>query len=212
MSSSEKILVIKNNHSNKIKIKGSSFLGFAIKCKTQEDVNNNLTEMRKKYYDATHHCYAYKLETGEEKYSDDGEPSGTAGIRILNSINHFSLTDLLIVVVRYFGGTKLGVGPLGKAYGETSLKLLKETDIIELTKFQRIILSFPYDETSTIHYLINKFNCQKIKNEFNQSPLIACLVEPHLLNSIQEELIEKTSGKAIIKTTTEFEYIILKTK
>ena len=97
-----------------IKEKGSVFTGKAYFMSNSQDCIAKLNEIKKEFYDATHHCYCYKLNTGEIKYSDNGEPSGTAGIRILNAIEHFILTDMLVVVIRYFGGTKLGVGPLVK--------------------------------------------------------------------------------------------------
>ena len=120
MSESEKIFEIEKNVTNKIKIKGSQFIGYAIKVISVQNAEEELSSIKKEHFDATHHCYAFKLNTGEEKYSDDGEPNGTAGVRILNAINHYNLTNIIIIVVRYFGGTKLGIGPLGKAYGDSA--------------------------------------------------------------------------------------------
>src|ERR1035437_8880518 len=108
-----------------IKEKGSAFTGQAYFMSDSDECVKKLNKIIKQFYDATHHCYCYKLNSGEAKYSDNGEPSGTAGIRILNAIEHFDLTDILVVVIRYFGGTKLGVGPLGKAYYESALNVLK---------------------------------------------------------------------------------------
>ncbi len=151
-----------------------------------------------------------KLRSGEEKYSDDGEPNGTAGIRILNAINHFSITDILIVVVRYFGGTKLGVGPLGKAYGETALNLLENSKLLELTKFEQFKIVYHYEETSSIHYLLNKYNCQKIENHFETKPIIKCLIEPYLVEKISNELIEKTAGNVQLEPLNKVFYLRLK--
>src|ERR1035437_10108273 len=86
-----------------IKEKGSVFTGQAYLVNNPEDCLSKLNEIKKEFYDTTHHCYCYKLNTGEIKYSDNGEPSVTAGVRILNAIDHFELTEILVVVIRYFG-------------------------------------------------------------------------------------------------------------
>lgn len=136
----EQIKTIKNFNQNSFKEKGSEFIAIVNSVDNEETALNQLTEIRKKYFDATHHCYAYKLKSGEEKYSDDGEPKGTAGIRILNAIEHFDLRDVLVIVVRYFGGTKLGVGPLGKAYYNSSIDVLNTSEIITLTLYQSLLI------------------------------------------------------------------------
>jgi uncharacterized YigZ family protein len=210
MLESQKILVVEQNSTNKVKIKGSQFIGFSFRISNPEDAEKHLNDLKKEFYDASHHCYAYKTKSGDEKYSDDGEPNGTAGIRILNAISHFSITDILVVVVRYFGGTKLGVGPLGKAYGETALNLLENSKLLELTKFEQIKIVYPYEETSAIHYLLNKYDCQKIENHFETKPIINCLVESPLIEKMENELIDKTAGKVQLEALNKVFYLRLK--
>lgn len=210
MLESQKILVVEHNSTNKIKIKGSQFIGYSFKISNSGDSVKHLTNLKKEFYDASHHCYAYKTNLGEEKYSDDGEPNGTAGIRILNAINHFSITDILLVVVRYFGGTKLGVGPLGKAYGETAINLLENSKIIELTKFEQFRIVYPFKETSVIHYLLNKYDCQKIENYFESKPIIKCLIESQKVKKMNNELIEKTAGNVQLQPLNKDFYLRLK--
>ena len=204
MPESQKILVVENNSSNKLKIKGSQFIGFSYRISNSEDTEKHLTGLKKKFYDASHHCYAYKTN------SDDGEPNGTAGIRILNAINHFSVSDILVVVVRYFGGTKLGVGPLGKAYGETAFNLLENSRLLELTKFEQIKIVYPYAETSAIHYLLNKYECQKIENHYEVQPIIKCLIASHLVEKMNNELIDKTAGIVQLEQINKDFYLRLK--
>lgn len=203
----DKIIVLKNNSSNKLKVKGSQFLGYAFRVETIEAANEKLANIKKKYYDATHHTYAYKLKTGEEKYSDDGEPNGTAGIRILNSINHFNLIDIILIVVRYFGGTKLGVGPLGKAYGETALELLKSSQLIELNKYEKIKIEYNYEYSSTVYHFLEKYQCKSIDNGFSQVPLITCLIKPTDYLNFSKAITDATSGKVKIETTEELIYL-----
>ena len=98
----EQIKTIKDFRQASIKEKASEFIAIVYPVDNKETAVNKLNEIRKKYYDASHHCFAYKLKNGDEKYSDDGEPNGTAGLRILNAIEHFDLTNVLLIVVRYF--------------------------------------------------------------------------------------------------------------
>jgi putative IMPACT (imprinted ancient) family translation regulator len=112
-------------------------------------------------------------------------------------------------VVRYFGGTKLGVGPLGKAYGESALELLKSSKLIELTKFEKIAIHFNYDEINSVHYLINKYDCQKINNVYNETPCIECLIEPFLISNFHADLIEKSNGKAYLESKNKTFYLRL---
>src|SRR5574344_1044099 len=102
--------------------KRSKFLAFAIPLKTVDEVKNYVTEYRKKYYDARHACYAYMLgpERTDYRANDNGEPSGTAGKPILGQINSYELTNILVVVIRYFGGIKLGTGGLIAAYRQAT--------------------------------------------------------------------------------------------
>ncbi len=200
MNNSQKIIRIKEECNYKLKEKGSLFHGFAYQIASRKEAEQKLSFLRKKYYDATHHCYAYKTSHNEEKFSDDGEPNGTAGIRILNSINHFALVDILIVVIRYFGGTKLGVGPLGKAYAETSMNLLKTAKLVELTKYQEVKIIYDFDYTSKIHYFLNKFNAKKISNSFDKNPTINCFIEPYLISDFNLEIVNSTNGKVTTVT------------
>ncbi len=125
----------------KLKEKGSSFISISGPIENEKEANTFLNSIRKKYYNASHHCFSYKLADGQFRYSDDGEPNGTAGIRIYNSQNYFGLTNLITVVVRYFGGTKLGVGPLGKAYYKSSSQNLASSTITEKHLYQQAEIS-----------------------------------------------------------------------
>ena len=108
---SDSYLTVKTAGQVEIKIKGSKFIGQALPCLSEEEAEATLAGIRKKYYDATHHCYAYKIGMGRNqkfRYSDAGEPSGTAGKPIYDQLEGKGLTNLIVIVIRYFGGTKLG--------------------------------------------------------------------------------------------------------
>lgn len=179
----------------KLKEKGSVFIAQVYPVSSNKEAEQTLSEIKKKYFDATHHCFAYRLSDNIERYSDDGEPSGTAGVRILNAIEHFDLVDIIVVVIRYFGGTKLGIGPLGKAYYQSALEVLKQSGFIEKSLFNKIKIVYDYELTSKIHHFISKYDAKNIVNGFNDKPFIKCLVEIDKIDNMIAELIEATGNK-----------------
>ncbi|MEN8192080.1 MAG: YigZ family protein [Bacteroidota bacterium] len=204
----DKIYTINNEAESQFKEKGSLFIGQVFPVKQALDAEKILSDIRKKYYDATHNCYAYKLLDEEEiKYSDDGEPNGTAGIRILNAIHHFQLSNVLIISTRYYGGTKLGVGPLGKAYYNSALSAIENSKIIKKEKYSEILIKFKYDMTSHVHHFLNTYNAKNIQNLFEDSPIIKCLIKPNLIEKLSTELTSVSKGATKISIQTENVYI-----
>ena len=128
------------------KEKGSRFLAFAYPVSKQEDIRPLLDSLRKEYHDARHHCYAYMIghQRSAWRINDDGEPSGTAGRPILGQINSTGLTNILIVVVRYFGGTLLGVSGLINAYKTAAADAIKNSEAVEMTLHDYYMIKFPY--------------------------------------------------------------------
>lgn len=201
------IKTLKEPNEFKFKEKGSLFIGSIYPIASINEAEEILAEKRKKHYDATHNCYAYRVNEEGEKYSDDGEPNGTAGIRIMNAINKFELTNVIIIVTRYFGGTKLGVGPLGKAYYESALNSIDKSSIITLTQFSEIIIEFKYDNISQVHKLLNDYNAKQITNKYEPSPAIECCIITGYVNGFREKLAEMTNAKAILNETGKFLFI-----
>lgn len=157
-SAEDSFLTIAAREETEIKIVGSRFLSYALPCTTQEEFGAELETLRKEHYNATHHCFAWRFghDGTEFRYSDDGEPSGTAGKRILGSIDRLGLTDLGIVVVRYFGGTKLGVGGLARAYSDSADAVLERCVVERRYLTDTLLLAFPYDVTSQVHHVIEQ--------------------------------------------------------
>ena len=143
---------IKNVVTASLKVEGSKFIATAFPVHDRVQADETLAGVRKKYYDATHNCFAcaFGVERKEFRYSDDGEPSGTAGIKILAAIQSKDLSDVLVVVTRYFGGTKLGTGGLGRAYFETAARALADAIVIPKTVTEELQITFPHDETSRV--------------------------------------------------------------
>lgn len=145
---------IKKNVINEISIKNSRFISCLYKVNNKEAVTNILKEIKSIYKDASHYCYAYIIDD-IYKSSDDNEPSGTAGIPILNILKNNDLNFILCIVVRYFGGIKLGAGGLIRSYGKSVIESIKKSTIIELEKGVNITITFNYNEEKTINNIIN---------------------------------------------------------
>lgn len=138
------------------KDRGSKFFGYAFPVSSESDIKQALESLRKKHPTARHHCYAWQLgaETISYRANDDGEPSNSAGMPIYGQIQSFGLTNILIVSVRYFGGTKLGVGGLINAYRTSAKLALEESQIIEKTIDQSFQIKFCYDQMSKVMKII----------------------------------------------------------
>ncbi|MCR9253386.1 MAG: YigZ family protein [bacterium] len=148
------------------KEKGSKFLGFAFHVKSEEDVKDRIAELKKSYYDARHHCYAYVLgiKKRNSRANDDGEPGHSAGDPILGQIKSMDLTNTLVVVVRYFGGTKLGVSGLITAYKTAAFEALNVAEIEEIEITEDLVLQFPYESTNEVMRLLKDYNVN-IRNQ-----------------------------------------------
>ena len=161
------------------KEKGSKFIAWASPVNTVEQVQLQLDQLKKKYHDARHHCYAYILgEEGEEmRANDDGEPKHSAGDPILGQIKSAGITNTLITVIRYFGGTKLGVSGLINAYKTAASEALSMNKIITKHVKQRVTFSFPYASTNAIMKLVSDFHIQVEHQEYDANCALSGLVK-----------------------------------
>ena len=185
---------IKKSLENTIIIKKSKFITKLYKINNIEEINNILDKLKKEYKDSTHICYAYIIN-GLEKCSDDGEPSGTAGLPILNILKKNNLTNIFAVVIRYFGGIKLGAGGLVRAYSNSVNDTLKLTDIIELEEGYLIELEFNYDQVKLVDYILNDKTV--INKEYNNNIIYKFYLNKDELNFIPE--LEKVAIHVSIK-------------
>lgn len=144
---------IKNNNKYEETIKYSKFISLIYRVYTKEEVKEYLNKTKESYPSATHYCYGYVIDN-DIKSSDDNEPSKTAGIPILNQIINNKLNYTLIIVVRYFGGVKLGVGPLTRSYAKVAREVITPNNIITLTKGYDINITFTYNDIKNIDYLL----------------------------------------------------------
>ena len=161
------------------KEKGSKFLSFAIPVKSVEGTKEILAEYRKRFFDARHVCYAYMLgyDRTEFRANDDGEPSGTAGRPILGQINSRELTNVLVIVVRYFGGVLLGTGGLVTAYKEAAADALNAAEINEHTVKNAFSIAFGYLSMNEVMKVIKELNAEIVSQTFDNECSINVLVD-----------------------------------
>lgn len=171
--------------------RSSKFLSYAYPVKSEEQIKEILDTLHKQYYDATHHCYAWRLGPNGEHFraNDDGEPSGTAGKPILGQLVSKEVTDCLVVVVRYFGGTKLGVSGLIQAYREAAADVLDQADIIELTVDTVVRVDFSYMVMNDVMRIIKDESPKVVEQSFDN----LCTITLAIRKSKAEQLLGKLS-------------------
>lgn len=150
------------------KDKGSKFYAFALPVRSREEAENALNEIRKKYHDARHHCYAYRIgKEGELSFAnDDGEPAHSAGTPILGQIKSLEMTNVMVVVVRYFGGILLGVRGLIDAYKGAAFEALSQAEKTEVVAYMCFSLQFSYERTSEINRLLHPFPVKMLESTY----------------------------------------------
>lgn len=153
------------------KEKNSKFFGYAFPVTTEEEIKQHLDILRKQHYGAVHFCYAFQIGTNKIQFraNDDGEPSNTAGAPIYGQIQSFGVTNILIVVVRFYGGIKLGIGGLISAYRTSSQMALEASEIIEKTINLHYIISFDYKNMNKVMRVIKEKNLEIISQTMNEN-------------------------------------------
>jgi len=171
---------------------GSKFLSFAYPINSEDEIKEILSSLRKSYFDARHHCYAYRLgKTGDNwRANDDGEPSSTGGKPILGQLLSNELSDVLVVVVRYFGGIKLGVPGLIKAYKSAAADALANSEIVEKITMCDLSISFDYLQMNAIMKLIKDLNINIIEQVFDNMCMIRVSVREKNVQRFVEGITE----------------------
>ena len=169
------------------KDKGSKFIALAFPVKTEEEIKAQLQMVKGQFHDARHHCYAWVTGFNQENHrtNDDGEPSGTAGKPILGQLNAFGLTNTLIVVVRYFGGTKLGVRGLINAYKGASIDALKNGQIVTRTICHHYRLSFQYAQMNDVMRVLKEYDLPQHAHTFDLQCELEFSVRARLSNQVR---------------------------
>lgn len=183
-------------------VKGSKFIAHASPAATKTMAENYVSTITHKFQDATHNCFAYKIGEGDQslfRFYDAAEPSGTAGRPILQAIEAKKLTNVVVVVTRYFGGTKLGTGGLIRAYHSAALAALQKAVIVKQYSQSTVRLNFSYQHSNAVQQMLHKYRAQIIESDFQER--IDFLVKIKALDesAFVNELKDLTGGKITIE-------------
>ena len=186
---------------SEVVIKKSRFLGTAANVESEEEARELVNAIRKEHYSARHVCYAYSVGESNPalKFSDDGEPGGTAGKPMLDVITNSGISNIVVVVVRYFGGVLLGTGGLVRAYSEAAAQAVKnaETKTICLSRIYDIVLD--YGDFDKVKYLIENHEGTAYEVEYSDKVLIKLTVPDKNAEMLEKQISEKTAGRSEIK-------------
>ncbi len=179
------------------KDKGSKFLAYAYPVYSEDQIKEHVNYLKEKYYDARHHCFAWQLGLDGNRYraNDDGEPSGTAGKPIHGQIKSNELTNILIVVVRYFGGTKLGVSGLINAYKEATIDALNNADIVQKTVDDVYEIKFEYSAMNDVMRIVKEEDIQIVNQQFD----LKCNIEFKLRQANIQNVINRFEKVETVK-------------
>ncbi|HEX8696868.1 MAG TPA: YigZ family protein [Longimicrobium sp.] len=179
------------------RVKGSVFLALAAPAASEEEARALLAGREKARWDATHHCSAWRLRSGVSRANDAGEPSGSAGAPILAAIDGAGLTDCIVVVTRWFGGTRLGVGGLARAYGEAAADALSAAPKRLGTRAARLSVRYPYEHTAAVMRALERAGAAEVEHGYAESGdagTVEFSVPASAAAGVAEELREATAG------------------
>ena len=177
-------------------INKSRFIGRAFKVTSEEEVNEHLARIRKQHYDATHNCYAYSLGVNGEiaRFSDDGEPGGTAGMPMMEALRHKGVTDLLVIVTRYFGGILLGAGGLVRAYSRGAVEAIDAAGMLSMEPGIEVNFSVEYPMYGILESFVRE-NASDIEADFQEVVRMHMMISADRADWFQKELIERSNGR-----------------
>lgn len=197
--------IILKNGSGEIEEKKSRFICHIFKIKSEEEAEEYITAVKKKYWDARHNCYAYVTgDKGQiQRFSDDGEPQGTAGKPMLDILNSYGLTDCLLVVTRYFGGVLLGTGGLVRAYSGAVQAGLAASTVIEKHHGISLQVTADYTGIGKIQYIAGERKLPILDSEYTDKVVLRLLVPDDQIEEVKKAITEGTNGRAGLEKDAE---------
>ena len=186
---------------HEIKIKGSRFIALGFPATDESEALSHLEQIRKKEFSATHHCFAYTVGIDKEvfKYSDDGEPTGTAGKPIYLALTGRELKNVIAIVVRYFGGTKLGTGGLTRAYAQATIEMLDKAEIVERFICDTLSFTIPFQLYDRLLRIIHTGQYTIANQEFAEDVSMVIEIRKSKTDLFRNQLIELSGGKIVIE-------------
>lgn len=199
---------VQHEGSDQQTIQKSRFIGYIRRVETEEAAINFIQEIKKKHHDATHNCSAYLIGEHDhiQKANDDGEPSGTAGMPILEVLKKQQLKDSAVVVTRYFGGIKLGAGGLIRAYGSTTTKALQSTGIVKRKLTQGISITIDYELLGKVENELRQSEFYLSTIHYLEKAVLVLYVETEKTASFKDWIVDLTNGQVTL-TETELRYL-----
>ena len=197
---------IKETITSEIIINKSVFINYLIPVSEVEEAKEHLKILRNKYPDANHHCYAYVIGKNQEiqKYSDDGEPSKTAGMPMIEVLKKQDLTNVLTISIRYFGGIKLGAGGLVRAYTKSVSEAIKEATFTNLVKYSKMSIIIPFDQIGNVEKHLRDHH-KLINTEYTNEVIYLIEITTESVESLQNFITEHTKGIAQFEIIEEYE-------
>ncbi len=195
-------VTIKNNVQSELIVKKSRFICNIIKINSKKDAEEKIITIKKKYYDAKHNCIAYRVieeDKIEERFSDDGEPSGTAGAPILNILQKNNLANVLVVVTRYFGGILLGTGGLVRAYSDSTLETLENAEFVQKCVGIELEAKFDYSNLDVFKYYCRKNNINIVDLEFSYNIVCKIQIEEDKMDNLLRDFEQKNINLTYLK-------------
>lgn len=195
---SDQYLLLKERCRLEEKLKGSKFIATAQPVDSEEQAAAFIGEIKEEFRDATHNCFAWKIGLGRKqrfRYNDNGEPAGTAGQPILKAINSAGVSNVCVVVSRYFGGTKLGTGGLMRAYGRMAYELLRSCVAEKKYISSTLTFTVDFDFVSVVHGIINSFSSELKDARYDEKATFEVEVRESRLTSFKDKLTEATNGQ-----------------
>lgn len=183
---------IKELCSAETEVKHSRFIATVCPCKTEREATDFIASMRKKYWDAKHNVYAFSVrENGTKRFSDDGEPHSTAGLPVMEVINHSGITDIAVVVTRYFGGILLGTGGLVRAYSEAARLALETAEVVTILPAKSFEIKCDYGDYDPLLKLLEGFDTKILSTDFADNVLLKVAVKAELYNDLKLKCTDK---------------------
>lgn len=197
----DEFITIASETRAELKVQASRFIAAALPVATRAEAEQFLDRERRTYHDATHHCFAYRLGTDSTqfRFSDAGEPSGSAGKPILAAIDAQRLTNVIVVVTRYFGGTKLGVGGLVRAYSDAALLVLERAE--KVTKYKTTLLeaTFPHSHISGVMHVVSTVGAKIVDTTYDEDVHAVLEIRLAKAEELKTALVNKTRGNIALK-------------
>lgn len=192
-------ITIRDFGEDRFEEKKSEFIGYAKRVESEEEAKKFINEIKSMHKQATHNCSAYVIgeKMNIQRYSDDGEPQGTAGIPILEVMKKSNVTDCAIVVTRYFGGILLGAGGLTRAYTKGASIAIKSAGIVEKVNGLKLSFELDYDLFGKVQYICGQNSWHIEDTEYTDKVVVHILCEESISDTIESEIIESTNGKVI---------------